>query len=146
MAKLFSIKNQYSEKIYSEEKLVEFRRQNVNTYKNEMCFIYTSSPVKKINGYFIVKEKIRASINKLWKMTKDFAGITYSEFKEYFDGCLEGTALIFEKVKEFSNKIGLDRLRELINGFRPPQSYYNLENDLLRRYKRILFREELNFS
>jgi len=71
MAKLFSIKEKYSDRIYSKEKLVEFRRQNVNIDKGEFCLIYTSSPVKKITGYFIVKEKIRTSIRKLWELTKE---------------------------------------------------------------------------
>ena len=62
MAKLFSIKEKYSNRIYSKEKLVEFRRQNVNVEKNEFCLIYTSSPVKKITGYFIVKEKIEPQL------------------------------------------------------------------------------------
>lgn len=62
MTKLFSIKEKYSKKIYSKEKLVEFRRQNINIKTNELCLIYTNNPVKKITGYFIVKEKIRASI------------------------------------------------------------------------------------
>ena len=41
MAKLFSIKEKYSNRIYSKEKLVEFRRQNVNVDKDEFCLIYT---------------------------------------------------------------------------------------------------------
>ena len=58
MVKLFSIKQEFSEKIFSKKKLVEFRRQNVNVKRNESCLIYTSKPVRKITGYFLVKEKI----------------------------------------------------------------------------------------
>ena len=97
MVKLFSIKEKYSDRIYSKEKLVEFRRQNVNIDKGEFCLIYTSSPVKKITGYFIVKEKIRTSIRKLWELTKEFAGISYNEFKEYFKECELGTAIVLKK-------------------------------------------------
>lgn len=129
MAKLFSIKEKFSNRIYSKEKLVEFRRQNVNVDKDEFCLIYTSSPVKKITGYFIVKKKIRTSIEKLWQITKEFAGISYKEFKEYFNDCKFGTAIIFKKTERFTKTLGLEDLRKKVN-FRPPQSYCNL-NDLL---------------
>lgn len=129
MAKLFSIKKKYSDKIYSKEKLVEFRRQNVNVNRGEICLIYTSSPVQKITGYFIVKKKIRATIQALWNLTKKVAGISYSEFKEYFKECTLGTAIIFEKIQRFSKTFSLAELRTKGN-FRPPQSYCNL-NDLL---------------
>ena len=128
MVKLFSIKEEYCRKIYSEEKLVEFRRQNVNINHNEICLIYTTAPIKKITGYFIVKEKIRTSINKLWELTKELAGISFEEFNKYFKGCLEGTAIIFKKVKEFINPISLDELRTKIKNFRPPQSFYNIDD------------------
>ncbi|MBW2977172.1 hypothetical protein KY347_07055 [Candidatus Woesearchaeota archaeon] len=129
MTKLFSIKEKYSNKIYSKEKLVEFRRQNVDVQEGEFCLIYTSSPVKKITGYFIVKEKIRTTIQKLWELTKEIAGISHKEFKEYFKECEFGTAIVFKEIQKFTKTWGLDELRKRGN-FRPPQSYYNL-NDLL---------------
>jgi len=145
MAKLFSIKEKYSRKIYSKEKLVEFRRQNVNIKHDEICLIYTSNPVKKITGYFVVKEKVRTSINKLWQLTKEFAGISFKEFKEYFKGCLEGTAIIFKKVKEFNNQISLDELRTKIKHFRPPQSFYNIDG-LISKLQLFSNLNELNLS
>ncbi len=143
MAKLFSIKEKYSNRIYSKEKLVEFRRQNVNVNKDEFCLIYTSSPIKKITGYFIVKEKIRASIKKLWELTKEFAGISYREFKEYFKGCKLGTAIIFKKTKKFSQGLGLEHLRKKVD-FRPPQSYCNLSDLLIELFKGIIPQKQLN--
>lgn len=143
MAKLFSIKEKYSDKIYSKEKLVEFRRQNVNVDKDEFCLIYTSSPIKKITGFFIVKEKIRTSIQKLWKLTKDFAGISYKEFKEYFKGCELGTAIVLKKIQKFTRALRLDELRKKGN-FRPPQSYYNLNDLLITLYYEFIPQKQLN--
>ena len=143
MAKLFSIKEKYSNRIYLKEKLVEFRRQNVNVNKDEFCLIYTSSPVKKITGYFIVKEKIRTSINKLWELTKDVAGISYEEFKEYFKECKLGTAIVFKKIKKFTRTIGLDDLRKKGN-FRPPQSYCNLNDLLIELFDGFIPQKQLN--
>ena len=93
MLKVFSIKKRYSDKIFSKEKRVEFRRQNVNVRAGDVCLVYTSSPVMEITGYFIVKEKIREPVKKLWKSTKEIAGISKREFEEYFEKCDQGTAI-----------------------------------------------------
>ncbi|MFW6233359.1 MAG: hypothetical protein ACOC3Z_01715 [Nanoarchaeota archaeon] len=142
MTKLFSIKEKFSKKIYDKDKLVEFRRQNINIKDNEICLIYTTSPIKKITGYFVVKKKIRASLNQLWELTKNIAGISFSEFKDYFKNCLEGTAIVFKKAKEFSSKISLEELQKKFNGFRPPQSYYNLNDDFIKIYLRYISKNE----
>lgn len=128
LVKIFSIKRDYTKKIYSKEKLVELRKQNVNIHKNEKCLIYTTSPVKKITGYFIVKEKIRLPIEKLWDKTKKVSAITRKAFFDYFKGCIEGTAIFFKKVKKFSKGISLEEVRKKIKGFQPPQSYQNLDD------------------
>jgi predicted transcriptional regulator len=128
MVKIFSIKNEYSEKIFTNKKQVEFRRQDVRIKENERCFIYTTAPVKKITGYFVVKEKIRLPIEKLWKKTRVIAGVTRSQFMEYFKGCMEGTAIFFKRVKRFAQDLTLDELKQIIRNFTPPQSYCNIDD------------------
>lgn len=130
MVKLFSIKQEFSNKIFSKEKLVEFRRQNVNVKKNEICLVYTSGSVRKITGYFTVKEKIRLPINDLWDKTKKYAGITKEQFYEYFKGCKEGTAILLENIIKFIRGIGIDEIQNKVKNFHPPQSYYNINDSL----------------
>ncbi len=130
MVKLFSIKQEFSEQIFLNKKRVEFRRQNVKIKKDETCLIYTSGSIKKITGYFIVKEKIRLPINKLWVKTKRYAGITKKQFDEYFYGCKEGTAIIIKKITKFVKEISLNDIRKEISTFRPPQSYCNISYNL----------------
>jgi len=137
LAKLFSIKQTYSDRIFRNEKLVEFRRQNVNVSENEACLIYTSSPIKKITGFFVVKEKIRASVSALWKRTKMMAGITKAEFVKYFEGCKEGTAIVFKLVKRFPEGIRLREIRLRIRRFRPPQSYYGVDREFIARLRDV---------
>jgi len=143
MAKLFSIKEKYSERIYSRVKLVEFRRQNVNIKKDELCLIYTTSPIKKVTGYFIVKEKIRTTIKELWNLTKNVAGITYQEFKNYFKECQLGTAIVFKKIKRFTRTISLKELQKTVD-FRPPQSYCNLNYLLIELILQLIPKKQLN--
>ena len=128
MVKLFSIKAEYSQMIYSKEKKVELRRQDIKIRNNEKCLIYTTSPIKKITGYFIVKKKVRLPLSALWKKIKGIAGVTKTEFINYFEGCKIGTAIFFKYVKKFRTGLGLDEIKTIIENFRPPQSYYNLNN------------------
>jgi len=130
MVKIFSIKNEYCAKIFDNKKLVELRRQNIKIRENEKCLIYTTHPVKKLTGYFIVKDKIRLPIKKLWIEIKDIAGITKSQFMDYFQGCIEGTAIFFKYVKKFINELSLDEMKSLVKGFRPPQSYSNINENI----------------
>ena len=149
MVKIFSIKEVYSERIYSNKKRVEFRRQNVNIRKDETCLVYTSHPVKKITGYFIVGEKIRDTLENLWDITKEYAGISLNEFKKYFSGCSHGTAIIFRFVKKFKNGLSLETLKKEIDGFRPPQSYYNINTKsifIINHFPEIRIQENLSSS
>ena len=137
MAKLFSIKEEFSDRIFSKEKLVEFRRQNVNINNGERCLVYTSHPVKKITGYFVVKEKIRLPILKLWYKTREFAGISRKEFMNYFVGCQMGTAIIFKKVGKFVQGVNLIDIKKRNRNFRPPQSYYNIDKNFINILHKI---------
>lgn len=137
MVKLFAIRQIFSDKIFDKRKKVEYRRQNVKIQPGEKCLVYTSSPAKRISGYFIVKEKLRLPLTELWAKTKKIAGITRETFFEYFKGCLEGTALIIKKVIKYFRKVTLQQLRSQIAGFRPPQSYYELDEVFLHKIKHL---------
>lgn len=132
MVKIFSIKEEYTKKIYSKNKLLELRRQNINIEINELCLIYTTMPIKKITGYFIVKKKIRLPLNELWEITKKNSGINKEKFLEYFSGCKLGTAIIFKKVKRLVKEIGLNEIRESNKKFMPPQSYFNINLEIIK--------------
>lgn len=126
MVKIFSIKEEYTKKIYSREKLLELRRQNVNIEINEICLIYTTNPIKKITGYFIVKKKIRLPIRELWEKTRSHSGVSKEKFFEYFNGCKLGTAIVFKKVRQLKKGIDLKEIRKYKKNFTPPQSYFSV--------------------
>jgi len=132
MVKLFSIKEEYTKKIYSREKLLELRRQNVNIEINEICLIYTTNPVKKITGYFVVRKKIRLPLMKLWKKTKKYSGVNKEKFFEYFNGCEFGTAIIFKRVRRLKEGIELREIKKYKKNFTPPQSYFKLDLEIIR--------------
>lgn len=136
MVKVFSIKKEYSNKIFEKEKLIEYRRQKIKIKKNEICLIYTTSPVKAITGYFVVKDIIRMPVLDLWKQTHKYGGINKTDFFKYYEGTDLATGILFEKSKKFKTPITLNFLINNSN-FKAPQSYINLNLDLIKLIEEI---------
>ena len=62
---ILSIKPEYAKAIMSGKKRVEFRRKIFKRPVNKV-YVYSSSPVKKIIGFFIIDSIIEDSPLRLW--------------------------------------------------------------------------------
>jgi len=76
---LISIKPKYVEKIISKEKTYEFRR-NIFKKEVEKVVIYSTSPEKKIIGYFKSNSIIKDCPKNLWDNFSEEAGINEEDF------------------------------------------------------------------
>lgn len=81
---IISIRHQYAEKIYSGEKLYEFRKRWPNIFINTRCWIYEPLPIGKVTGFFIYGGCIREEKGKVWVHCKKDAGITWEGFMQYY--------------------------------------------------------------
>jgi type I restriction enzyme S subunit len=127
---LISIKPKYVEKIISKEKTYEFRR-NVFKKKVKNVVIYSTSPEKKIIGYFKPNKIIKDTPQNLWKNFHKVAGISKKDFFKYFDGKDEGFALKIDDLEVFDNHISTDK----IDNFKAPQSFKYLNNEDMNQLK-----------
>ena len=117
---LLSIKPKYVNEIINGNKRYEFRksvfRQRGNVGK---VYIYASSPVKRIVEAFTIKTIMEKHPNELWRICKEFSGISEVEFFDYFR----------DKDKGYAIEIGMLELFDPINpkdrvpDFSPPQSF-----------------------
>ncbi len=127
---LLSIKPKYVEKIAEGEKKLEFRKV---IFKDEnrpdTIYIYCTSPVKKIIGYFTTGEIFEDDPAELWDRFHNLAGISEEEFFDYFSGKERGYAIGIEDFNQFDNAIDP---YEVIPGFTPPQSFCYMNDDLQR--------------
>lgn len=80
---LLSIKPQYVNQILEGNKKYEYRK-SLAKKKCDTILIYSSSPVKKIVASAKIDNTISDSPTSLWKKTKKYSGICYSDFMEYF--------------------------------------------------------------
>lgn len=116
---LLSIKPQYVEKILNGTKKYEFRRI---LFKKPVrrIEIYSSSPVKKLVGFFVPGKIVEDSPANLWKHFQNDAGVTKKEFFAYFHKKEIGFAI--EIVEIATYPVPIDPFEEDPD-FIPPQSY-----------------------
>lgn len=122
-ALFLSIRPKYAKRILRGIKTVELRRVCPAVSEGDKILLYISSPTKELRAFFIVERIFCDKPDKLWRETKDKAGITRNEFENYFYGAKAGVAIHIKDVQEFSLPITLSELRKLWPNFRPPQNY-----------------------
>jgi predicted transcriptional regulator len=116
---ILSIKPQYADAILSGLKKVEFRKF---AFKKdvEKVFIYSTSPVKKITGYFTFNKIVESSPQSLWEEFGKIGFIGKQEFFKYFENRNTGFSICIVSTYKFSESI--DPYEEFKN-FIPPQSF-----------------------
>lgn len=124
MSVLLSIKPEFAEKILAGEKRFEFRRV-MPKQRVERVVVYASSPVCRLVGEFTVRRVVSASPEKLWRQTRNFAGISRRYFDAYFEGRTEAHAFEVEDVLRYDQPIDP---QSIYRGFRPPQSFVYLDS------------------
>lgn len=124
---LISIKPKYVEEILSGKKKYEYRKR-IFKEDIEKVYIYSSSPQKRIVGYFKFSGFLVSSPKDIWNKTSNFSGINKADFDNYFYGKKVAYAIKINNVHIFKNEINP---KEYFSKFYPPQSYMYLEGDIL---------------
>ena len=128
---LLSIKPKYVEEILKGKKKYEFRKVIFRCKEDlEMVYIYSSSPVKKIVGAFVIEDIIEDHPEFLWEKFKDFSGINDErEFFNYFGANKIGFAIEIGDLEVFKSPADP---RVLIPDFVPPQSFCYIDENFFR--------------
>jgi len=123
---ILSIKPKYSQAIISGIKKVEFRKK-IFKRPVDKVYIYSSSPSKKLIGFFTFIEVVEENPTVLWNKFQDVGGIDKADFFDYFKGSEKGYAIVIETVEKF--KKGIDPI-DFFENFCAPQSYIYIDEDL----------------
>ena len=116
---LLSIKPKYVTEILNNNKKYEYRKK-IFIKDVGRVYIYSSSPQKKIVGYFEYKGYIEGTPLEIWEQTNHYSGISKADYFEYFRYRQKAYAIIIEKVVEYAHYINP---REKDLSFVAPQSY-----------------------
>ena len=130
-----SINPKYTKKIFNGKKTVELRKSlPKKLMKGDEALIYATSPVKMLVGAFLVDSFTFKPLKELWLQVQARAGISYTDFYEYYQGREFGAAIFFNRVCEFDNPIPVLNLKN--EGFVIPQSFRYVKNDEMVFYKK----------
>ena len=117
---LLSIKPKYVDAILKGEKEYEFRKTIFKDRNIQNAYIYSSSPVKKIVGFFIVDEIIEDHPLTIWEKCRGKTGIEKDEFLAYFGSRRKGYAIKISNLRVFRTPVDP---KTFCPEFVPPQSF-----------------------
>jgi predicted transcriptional regulator len=126
---LISLKPHYAEMLLEGRKTVELRRIRPDIEAGDWVLLYASSPQKALVGAFQVSGVSESTPELLWKQIGSDSGISRDDFHGYFRGVCRGVGIHVGKTIRFHQATPLDRMREMIPGFHPPQSYSYVSPD-----------------
>jgi predicted transcriptional regulator len=132
---LLSIKPKYVNAILEGTKKIEFRKQIFRDRSRDTIFIYSSSPTKKIVGYFRLGEIVEGHPDYLWEQFWNVSGIEEETFFEYFAGRENGYAIRIDELEQFGKPIDP---HEIFDRFVPPQSFCyvdSYQNQTMTQYR-----------
>lgn len=131
---LISIKPKYVKSIVSGEKKVEYRKR---LFKHLPCriYIYESSPVKRIIGYFEYAGYYSGVPDEVWKISCEYAGVDYDTFSNYFADAELAYALKIDKLVIFSKPVSPE---SIFDEFKAPQSFFYVREGIEREKLRSL--------
>ena len=122
---ILSIKPEYAQAIMSGIKKVEFRKK-IFKRSVDKVFVYSSSPQKKIIGYFTIEEVIEDNPKALWKRFQNVGAISEENFFDYYNNADIGYSIVIKEAEEF--KVAVDPT-DFFENFCAPQSYIYMEDN-----------------
>lgn len=127
---LLSIKPEYASAIAKGVKQVEFRKR-IFSDTVERAFVYSSSPVKRILGSFLVTHIEKGSPKYIWDKYSNCGYIHQDKYFDYFQSHCIAFGI---EISEFeSYEVPLDPY-SVDSKFRPPQSFCYIDNvEIIKR-------------
>ncbi|MFQ1050654.1 ASCH domain-containing protein [Avibacterium paragallinarum] len=122
---LLSIKPKYVEKIFSGEKIYEYRKIIPNRKNIKKVIIYSSSPISAIVGEFEIDRILKDTPSKLWKKTKNYSGISHEFYQKYFNNSTHAYAFKLKNVVKYSQP---RKISEFGDFHSPPQSFFYISD------------------
>jgi len=126
---LIAVKPEFANKIVENEKTIELRKTKPNVKAGDFLIIYSSSPVKAIIGFGLIKQVIVTTPTQMWENYSLEVGIDKERFVEYYKDKERSIGIEIENMK-LVNPISLKDIRILESNFHPPQIYRYISNNI----------------
>ena len=123
---LLSIHPEYVELMATGKKKVEFRRTRFLRRLTHVV-VYSTSPERRLAGYFEVEEVDIDSPDLISRKYRDKGGVSVEALSRYMENASHAVAIIMGDFHQFSENIRLDD----IGITSPPQSFRYLDHGIL---------------
>ncbi|MEM6398147.1 MAG: ASCH domain-containing protein [Bacteroidota bacterium] len=143
---VISIRPEYMKLILAGEKSIELRKCKPSLPKDDILVaLYCTAPVKAVVGFCLLDELIEDSPSSLWGRFSELVGVDKKTYQDYYNNNSKAVGLKLDSVYQLEKELSLDKIREEVPNFAPPQTYkyYNL-NFLIKRFKESLLDEYHN--
>lgn len=120
MKVLLSIKSEFVEKIFSGEKLFEYRKSIFKREDVTSVVIYATKPVGKIVGEFKIKKIHIGSPEVIWQKTHYASGTAERFYFDYFKGKAQAYAIEIGELVKYDEPINPETM---FGKFNAPQSF-----------------------
>jgi predicted transcriptional regulator len=125
---LLSVRPEYTEKLFSGEKLYEFRKRKPKEIIGRVL-IYESRRSRKILGWFSVRTIHSGSPGDIWERCKDHSGIEKKRYLSYCNGNKVIHALEIDHIFRFNPP---RNPFDMIPDFKPPQDFVYLPDGMIQ--------------
>lgn len=134
---IISIHPRYANAILDGQKTIELRRRIPAIPIGTKLWIYATLPVGAVIGVATVDHIFRGAPSDIWMKYGDRAKISRAEFDSYFTGVTEAIAVSLTNAKRNPDLVAIDQLRQLREGFHPPQVMMSINIQEARYLQRL---------
>ena len=118
---IISIHPRHAHAILDGAKTIELRRRIPSVSIGTRLWIYATRPLGAVIGTATVERIVRGEPEEIWLKFGHQTGIERPEYEAYFDGAREAIGLILSKAQRSLKHVAIEDLRDLREGFHPPQ-------------------------
>lgn len=134
---IISIHPRYANAILDGQKTIELRRRIPALPIGTKLWIYATLPVGAVIGVATVDRIFRGTPSDIWGRFSNCAGISRADFDSYFTRATEAIALSLTNARRNPELVAIDQLRQLREGFHPPQVMMSINNQEARYLQRL---------
>ncbi|MBW2621637.1 MAG: hypothetical protein JRD68_01905 [Deltaproteobacteria bacterium] len=129
---VMSIKPKWVESIQEGKKIVEIRKKFSEKWQGCRVTIYSSSPVKGLQGHATIADVIKDCPDSIWEKFGSDLGCSKKDFYEYSASSPQIFAITLKDYQAYTSTLFLDQMSHLLDkDLKPPQSHLALENNEL---------------
>ena len=123
---ILSLRPNFCKLIFSGQKAYEYRKRVFSRTDIDRVYIYATTPICRIVGYFKIDEVIEDTPSNIWANTHKDGGITKEYFNAYFKGCHTAHAIKIKDVRQFA--VPIDP-KLVLDNFHAPQNFMYVDMD-----------------